>query len=62
MHFTKKFFFGLTLVFIGTLTAFNCVSTYRKRDIIFFLLGMASALFGTYMMFKGIESKKKKME
>ncbi len=58
MTFTKRFGVGLIMVFVGILTAFNYVSTYRTIDILLFFLGMASALTGTVMMFRGIEAKK----
>lgn len=55
MRFTKKFFLGGILEFVGILTAFNNVSDYRTASIIYFWLGMLAGLAGLFLLFKGIE-------
>ncbi len=57
MVFTKKFFFGLLLVFVGILMAFDRVSDYRLYSIIIFWSGIVSALFGLILMYRGIKPK-----
>ena len=62
MRFTKKFFLGVFLEFIGVLTAFNNVSDYRTAAILFFWFGMLAGLAGLFLLFKGIEVKDRRLE
>ncbi|MBX7153082.1 hypothetical protein K1X84_15755 [bacterium] len=58
MQFTKRFGFGLIMMFFGVLTAFNYVSDYRVWSIVFFWTAMAISLAGLVMMFNGVRPRK----
>lgn len=62
MQFTKTFFLGGVLEFVGILTAFNNVSDYRTTAIVSFWLGMLAGLIGLFLLFKGIKVKNRRPE
>ncbi|NUM80342.1 hypothetical protein HUU42_06005 [bacterium] len=58
MQFTKRFVFGLFMMFFGVLTAFNYVGDYRLWSIVFFWAAMVISFAGIVMMFNGVREKK----